>query len=277
MIESETIAAQLRLEKLHENRSSKSSVLGRRTLNEAFDPFSMALTFVTVVGGIGLVLTFLRWVFEKIGNKTGMSWASKTGSWFSKVEHAWHHAEAVMVDILLPDRVVVELYNFYIWSGGTPVEGDAGRMEKSYGDEVFGTGGFEAAPVYTRGKLQGKAGSSRQLSVDDIRVTDSTPEDERERRRVFRESVEKRIWTIMIFILLVQAVTALVVQGLSMLYALKSGVKAGEIGVHIAPEVGAAVRGMARGAELTGVELLGAAAGGAAAGAGAMAAARRKD
>jgi len=259
MLESETIATQLRLESLREDRGTGK----RGVLREAFDPVSTFLMFITVVGAIGLVLTFLRWVFEKIGNRTGWDWASRTGSWLHKVEHAWHHAEAMMVDYMLPDIAVVELYNLYIYLGGAPVEGDVGRVERSHGDEVFGTDGVETSPKYAKGKLLGKFGSSRQLSVDDVRVTKDMPGEERARRNSLRESIEKRIWTIMIFILLVQALVTLAAKGLSALYAFKGGVKAGEVGIHVAPEIGAAIRG----AEISGVEMLGAAAAGAGAGA----------
>ena len=251
MIESETAAVQLQLKTLTEGRAAGRRGLLKEIVETIWGAFQL---FITVVGAIGLLLSVLEKLCELIENSTGKEWAKRAKEKLHDWAHAWHHGEAMMIDYILPDRAVVELYNFYIWSGGAPVEGDEGKAEKSYGDEVFGTGGVRTSRAYEKGKLIGKFGSSRQLSIEDIRVTDDMSKEEAGRRNALREKVEMRIWMCMIFILLVKSLVALAQEGLSLMYGFKSGTKTGEITTHLVKSL----KGGAGSAELAAAETMGA-------------------
>jgi hypothetical protein len=285
MIESELAALDLRLKILNENRN----VSKRGRLNEVLESILAGFKlFITVVGFAGLLFQFLSKLFGLFENKTMQSWSQGCAKMYDKI----HHAEAWMIDKILPDRIVVELYNFWIFIGGEPVEGDVGRIEPglykwdpSDPSHPLNPPDERVAPAYEKNKITGKMGSSRQMMASDIFVPKEEdeaelpeeqrmPEEEKARRNKLRENIEQRIWMCCLLILLVDACKELLKRGHDLFYEFKGATKFSEILKHVvtsargaAPEI-AAASGEA--------EMLAASAAGAAAGAYAASSKREK-
>ena len=259
MIESELAALDLRLKTLNENQN----VSKRGRLNE--DPVSAIVggvkLFITVVGFAGLLFQLLAKIFGLFENKTMQSWSQGCAKVYDKI----HHAEAWMIDHVLADFIVVELYNFWIFMGGKPVEGDVGRIEPglykwdpSDPSHPLNQPDVRVAPAWEKDTWVGKMGSSRQLMARDIFVPKEKdeaklpeeqrmPKEERDRRNKLRENIEQRIWMCCLAYLLAESVGELISKGHSLYYEFKGAVKSGEILKHIvtsvrgaAPEIAAA-------------------------------------
>jgi hypothetical protein len=104
-------------------------------------------------------------------------------------------------------------------------------MESSYGDEVFGTPGYETSAEYKKGKLAGKIGSKRDTQVSELEENDA-----------FRREIKTRMYHVMLIYMLGAALVTIAKAGLSVFYGVKSAVKTGELGVAAAGEVRAALR-----------------------------------
>jgi len=198
----------------------------RGLIREAFDPFSISGIILTF-GSVLLMFKTLAEVFKYFGGECANFW-TKAGAWCQKAYDKMHHFEESALDTVIPDFVASELYDFYIFCGFPPVEGDTGRRV------ISGLGiedrGEESAP-YKRGKLVGKFGASRDVKIKELEGNDK-----------FRRAVKVRIYQFALLIMLADAIKSLTIQGLNVLYSVKSVVKTGELATGMAGEVSAAVR-----------------------------------
>jgi len=201
---------------------------GRRKglIREAFDPLSIG-GIILAFGGVMLVFKALAAVFKYIGGECANFW-TRAGAWCQKAYDKMHHFEEGALDTLIPDFVAAGLYDFYIFCGFPPVEGDPGRRATNrFGTQDFGE---ESAP-YKKGELVGKFGASRDVYIEELEGNDK-----------FRRAVKVRIYQFALLFMLADAIKTLTMQGFSALYGVKSAVKTGELATAAAGEVSAAMR-----------------------------------
>lgn len=209
-----------------ESGSKRALREGKRVIKEAFDPFSIG-SIILAFGGVMLMFKALAAVFKYIGGECANFW-TRAGAWCQKAYDKMHHFEEGALDTLIPDFVAVGLYDFYIFCGFPPVEGDPGRrMTNRFGTEDFGE---ESAP-YRKGDLVGKFGVSRDVYIEELEGNDK-----------FRRAVKVRIYQFALLFMLADAIKTLTMQGFSALYGVKSAVKTGELALPVAGEVSAAMR-----------------------------------
>jgi len=226
--------ARLVAERIRRDSSSARRLTESRSLlREGADLFSLA---ILGFGGVMLLFKGLAALIKWIGGTCSV-WATKAAAFCQKAYDAMHSFEQGTLDTVIPDVLAVGFYDFYIYCGFAPVEGDTGRTEKSTGDETFGTPGVQSSSGYKRGQLFGKLGSERDLTVEELEGNDT-----------LRRAVKTRMYQIMLLYMLGSAVVTIAKSGLSVLYGVKSAVKSGEIGIAAAPEVAAAVRAAKAGA-----------------------------
>lgn len=197
----------------------------RRLIKEAFDPFSIGGIILTF-GAVMLMFKALAAVFKFVGGNCASFW-TKASAWCQKAYDKMHHFEEAALDTVIPDWAAAGFYDFYIWTGLPPVEGDPGNLEQD--PDKLGTG-FESGS-YQKGKLIGTAGASRDVAIKELEENDK-----------FRRSIKVRMYQFALIIMLADAIKTLAVQGFSALYGVKSAVKTGELGVAAAGEVSAAMR-----------------------------------
>lgn len=199
---------------------------GRGLLKEAFDPLSISGIILTF-GAVMLMFKALAAVFKFVGGECANFWTKASG-WCQKAYDKMHHFEEAALDTLIPDKLAVGFYDFYIFCGFAPVEGDPGkRMTNRWGTEDFG----EESAEYKKGKLKGKFGASRDVEVEDLKGNDK-----------FRRAVKVRMYQTALLYMLADALMTIAAQGLTALYGVKSAVKTGELGVAAAGEVSAAMK-----------------------------------
>lgn len=209
-----------------ESGSKRALREGKRVIKEAFDPFSIG-SIILAFGGVMLMFKALAAVFKYIGGECANFW-TRAGAWCQKAYDKMHHFEEGALDTLIPDFVAAGLYDFYIFCGFPPVEGDPGRrMTNRFGTEDFGE---ESAP-YRKGDLVGKFGASRDVYIEELEGNDK-----------FRRAVKVRIYQFALLFMLADAIKTLTMQGFSALYGVKSAVKTGELALPVAGEVSAAMR-----------------------------------
>lgn len=209
-----------------ESGSKRALREGKRVIKEAFDPFSIG-SIILAFGGVMLMFKALAAVFKYIGGECANFW-TRAGAWCQKAYDKMHHFEEGALDTLIPDFVAAGLYDFYIFCGFPPVEGDPGRrMTNRFGTEDFGE---ESAP-YRKGDLVGKFGVSRDVYIEELEGNDK-----------FRRAVKVRIYQFALLFMLADAIKTLTMQGFSALYGVKSAVKTGELALPVAGEVSAAMR-----------------------------------
>lgn len=209
-----------------ESRSRKILHERKRILKEAFDPLSIG-GIVLAFGGVMLMFKALAAVFKFIGGECSNFW-NKASAWCQKAYDKMHHFEEGTLDTLVPDPLAVAFYDFYIFCGFAPVEGDPGkRMTNRWGTEDFG----EESAEYKKGKFKGKFGASRDVEVEELENNDK-----------FRRAIKVRMYQTALIYMLADALVTIAAQGLTALYGVKSAVKTGELATAAAGEVSAAMR-----------------------------------
>jgi hypothetical protein len=204
--------------------STKRLTESRRLLRESLDPFN---AFLLAFGGVMLLFKGLAAVFKWMGGNCA-GWATKAGEWCQKAYDTMHSFEEAALDTIIPDALAVGFYDFYIFCGLPPVEGDPGRRRTNRsGTEDFG----DESAAYEKGKLVGRLGARRDVEVEELENNDP-----------FRRAVKTRMFQTMLFYMLGSAMLEIASKGLMSIYGLKTLVKSGELGAAAAPELSAAVR-----------------------------------